>query len=638
MECLLVKRDPSAPQFGPRLSLDKPKLLLHELSVSLKPADEEAKAASARKRLARRRETERSARQILIPPETLPNRYMARHSDRRPSFMPSDWRMGMPVPDCTTKVSYVSVNTTEIPNRYYRAHSDTPFPHPGLKCVMKTLQRTLAKDRKRFIDYLAAEDVLTGSWWDNNDQDGLAHHPRKKEYKFLVQQAERDYIKYTRDFHVFGGHIKVIDEKASTPVSAHGFQFRVPIVVAACVEELYRRGMKTPDLFKTKPDPVRVMALVDRFDKLTDIGPFPDLRRESITTVASVLSYWITSNPEPIMHRTFTDAFSAWCVEPALTREKESKRKIHTRKCQTLEGVDYEDTDTEAEAESAEDEACPNLPSFRSRRKLQRRKLRRQERDRRAAFAASHPDQVIINRPSVVQRRTQMYKELMQLETPQVHHARLLSMLIAPHCFAVFVYLFTFLASLSDYPENNSSVKYLAEKFAWRLFGGPNKEMARELMEWLLTRWERIAHGFKSEDALAWEKQRDAERKAKAASAPSASSSKDAQNEKGERRGSSGSDYSDNAPSYHSTDDRRASTSSDPTSSRTSTAKSTTSNRRASAPAALRSSFRDPDTPKPHRRVLIVEPGSTPRRPSDTSITSRPEDTPVTDALRRRQR
>ncbi|THH23218.1 hypothetical protein EUX98_g7961 [Antrodiella citrinella] len=199
-----------------------------------------------------------------------------------------------------------------------------------------------------------------------------------------------------------------------------------------------------------------------------------------------------------------------------------------------------------------------------------------------------------------------MYKELMQLETPQVHHARLLSMLIAPHCFAVFVYLFTFLASLSDYPENNSSVKYLAEKFAWRLFGGPNKEMARELMEWLLTRWERIAHDFKSEDALAWEKQRDAERKAKAASAPSASSSKDAQNEKGERRGSSGSDYSDNAPAPRATVVPQR-------------------------PAALRSSFRDPDTPKPHRRVLIVEPGSTPRRPSDTSITSRPEDTPVTE-------
>lgn len=120
---------------------------------------------------------------------------------------------------------------------------------------------------------------------------------------------------------------------------------------------------------------------------------------------------------------------------------------------------------------------------------------------------------------------------------------------------------------------------------------------------------------------------RERREEGESASTPSASSSKDAQNEKGGRRGSSGSDHSDKAPSYHSTDERRASTSSDPTSSRTPAAASTASNRRASAPAALRSSFRDPTTSKPHRRVLIVEPGSTPRRPSDTSITSK--DTPV---------
>ncbi|THH29948.1 hypothetical protein EUX98_g4254 [Antrodiella citrinella] len=367
--------------------------------------------------------------------------------------------------------------------------------------------------------------------------------------------------------------------------------------------------MKTPDLFKPKPDPVRVMALVDKYDKLSDKGPFPDLRRESITTVASLLGYWITSNPEPIIHRTFTDAFSAWCVEPSLTREKESKLKIHTRKCQTLEGVDFDETDTEAEAESAEDAACPNLPSFRSRRKLQRRKLRHQERDRRRAFATSHPD--------------------------KVHHARLLSMLIARHCFAVFVYLFTFLASLSDYPENNSDVKPIAERFAWKLFGGPNKDMARELMEWLLTRRDRIAHAFESEEALAWEKLREAEREAtgKAASAPSASSSKDASphNEKGGRlgRGSADSDYSDKAPSCYrdSTDERRTSTSSDRTSSRRSADKSTASNRRASmAPSAFHSAA----TPRAHRRFLVVDTGSTPRHPSDaSSIASRPENTPV---------
>jgi len=248
------------------------------------------------------------------------------------------------------------------------------------------------------------------------------------------------------------------------------------------------RLQATPKLFTTPPNRRRILELVVQYDQLSDTVPLPDLRHESIHDVANLLGFWTTALPAPLMHRNFRDAFSAWCVEPSLTREKEHKHKVHA-KLRKGEGGEYQDeTDTEGEAESEEDEECPGLPSLNSRRKRLGRKQRAFEREKRRAFAAAHPELVISNRPSIQQRRTQMYRELLQLDTPQVNHARLLCMLIAPHCFAVLVYLFTFLASLADYPDNKVDVKFLAEKFGWKLFGGSNKHLARELMEWLLTR------------------------------------------------------------------------------------------------------------------------------------------------------
>ncbi|THH28617.1 hypothetical protein EUX98_g5573 [Antrodiella citrinella] len=101
------------------------------------------------------------------------------------------------------------------------------------------------------------------------------------------------------------------------------------------------------------------------------------------------------------------------------------------------------------------------------------------------------------------------------------------------------IYLFTYLASLMDYPETKATAKVLAEKFAWKLLGGPNKEVSRGLMEWLLTRWDRIAHGFKSEHALAWEKRRDGEKTGERSHSSQTHVSEPApQYEKKERRGS----------------------------------------------------------------------------------------------------
>ncbi|KAH8103291.1 hypothetical protein BXZ70DRAFT_924895 [Cristinia sonorae] len=530
----------------------------------------------------------------------------ARHSNILASYIPPGWHPGLDEPVIKGEINYISVNNVPTPNRYHRAHSTVPFPHPQPKSAARTLQLSLKKSHKRFTDFLDFKEIMSGELWHFKEQDGVADCERKKGTKFMILQAERDRFKQQQDYHVFGGHIKVIHDKASTPVSVHGYQFRVPIVLAACVEEIYRRGMKTPNLFSTKVDRRRILELIAEYDQLTDKAPLPDLRHESIHIVANLLRFWLKAVPVPLMHRTIFDGFYAWCVEPSLARETEFKYKIHTRQRRGDDGEYHSETDTEAEAEEAEDEACPGLPSFNSRKKRLRRKQRAIEREKRRIFAAEHPELVVNNRPSHQQRKAQVYRELVHLEKPQVNQARLMSLLIAPDCFAVMNYLFTFFASLLDYPDNKLTAKYLADQFAWKLLGGPNKYVSIELLEWLLTRWEHIAHAFKSEEALDWEKRR--EQKKSNQPRPSTSSARTTADDpspqyQSPRRGSGASD----APSYHSTwsGPRSQSTSPGSPSSRRTSAYTTPPTSRSSSP---RSATVPKPNPAPEADVPAVSP------------------------------
>ena len=588
-----------------------------------------------------------------------------RHTERKLSYVPPDWKPGMEEPVIHGRVTYVSVNNPPKPDRYYRGNSTVPFPHPGYKCIYRTLHITLKKDHKRLIDHIDPKDLEAGEYWDQEEQDGLTDHRRRKESKFLIQQAERDRRMKWRNYRmcfiisfclvnylhwflgVFGGHVKIQYEKASTLVSVHGYQMRVPIVVKACVEEIYRRGelrlfcfsvafeftytrigMDEPRLIVQPPKAKRVIQLVNAYDFLTDQIPLPDLSQENIHVVMHVLGFWMQTLPQPFMHRTYTDALSAWCVEPCRIREKEFKYKIHTRRFKGEDGEYHSETDTEAEAESEEDEACAGLPSFNSRRKRMRRKQRAIERAKRRSFARQHPDLVISNRPSHQQRRMQMYRELHHLETPQVNHARLVLLLMAPHCFSTLVYLLTFLASLLDHPENGLTPKIIADWYAWKLFGGPNKDVSKEVMEWLLTRWNRIVEGYKSHEARAWEKKREQERKLEEIRAKDGSSSKPAPQTQtddsesapqyqDERKWSGESDRSA-APSYHSqAPSPRLSYSSpsqtEPTSTSTSPPDSSRPRRRSAQrrPPGTRGSAaasKSGDTPAPRRTVRILSP------------------------------
>ncbi|KAH6897891.1 hypothetical protein BKA70DRAFT_1527859, partial [Coprinopsis sp. MPI-PUGE-AT-0042] len=100
-----------------------------------------------------------------------------------------------------------------------------------------------------------------------------------------------------------------------TPLVLGTHELNVPIVVAACVEELYRDGLSEPHLFRNIPHPLRLNRLVDVFNSSkSNFGLDTSLAEEPVANICSLLSTWLMSLPEPIVPPMISDALWAWCV------------------------------------------------------------------------------------------------------------------------------------------------------------------------------------------------------------------------------------------------------------------------------------------------------------------------------------
>ena len=126
-----------------------------------------------------------------------------RHSERMPTFVPENWRPGMVEDSIEGRICWTSVNFHPKPNRYYRGVSTERFPQPDMTELLYTLNKLLREDQKRMIDHFSMKAVLEGELWDQEPMNATAF----------------------------------------TLVSIHGWLFQVPVIVAACVEEIYQRGM-----------------------------------------------------------------------------------------------------------------------------------------------------------------------------------------------------------------------------------------------------------------------------------------------------------------------------------------------------------------------------------------------------------
>ena len=189
---------PATPAPQPRSILRRPSVhfaMYDDHGEPIKPGcDEIEENVDSRKELTHDKEPSKAQSSISSTPNTCPypDSIRNRHSERKLSYVPPDWKPGMKEPTIHGRITYVTVNNPRIPDRYYRGPSATAFPHPELKCIYQTLQVTLKRDHKRMIDHLDPKEIMSGEYWDQEEQDGLTDYQRRKESKYLVQQAQRD--------------------------------------------------------------------------------------------------------------------------------------------------------------------------------------------------------------------------------------------------------------------------------------------------------------------------------------------------------------------------------------------------------------------------------------------------------------
>lgn len=113
---------------------------------------------------------------------------------------------------------------------------------------------------------------------------------------------------------IFGAPLRQVSAYASTTAVVGGLQHTLPIVVYACVEELYRGELIARSVPSTSSSPValksplepappvsRLSALVKIFDTPPHFGCTTSLFQESESDIYSVLHLFLTSLPEPIV-------------------------------------------------------------------------------------------------------------------------------------------------------------------------------------------------------------------------------------------------------------------------------------------------------------------------------------------------
>ncbi|KIY68127.1 hypothetical protein CYLTODRAFT_267864 [Cylindrobasidium torrendii FP15055 ss-10] len=98
--------------------------------------------------------------------------------------------------------------------------------------------------------------------------------------------------------NIFGAPLRQVSAYASTTAVVGGLQHTLPIVVYACVEQLYRALQYPPG---PSPPVSRLSSLVKRFDTPPDFGCTTSLFQESESDIYSVLHLFLTSLPEPIV-------------------------------------------------------------------------------------------------------------------------------------------------------------------------------------------------------------------------------------------------------------------------------------------------------------------------------------------------
>ncbi|KII91965.1 hypothetical protein PLICRDRAFT_173746, partial [Plicaturopsis crispa FD-325 SS-3] len=145
--------------------------------------------------------------------------------------------------------------------------------------------------------------------------------------------------------HVFGEPLENVVMYAAATTALGGWQHDLPVVVFACVEELYRSGIYEPGLFCKPVDRQRHRHLVQIFNNPhprvasssavvnaannamsspADFGATYDLRAEPTPAICGLLSAYLAALPTTLFDANICRCFWEWCVKPSTEREDQT--------------------------------------------------------------------------------------------------------------------------------------------------------------------------------------------------------------------------------------------------------------------------------------------------------------------------
>ncbi|KAL5523211.1 hypothetical protein ACEPAF_1478 [Sanghuangporus sanghuang] len=309
---------------------------------------------------------------------------------------------------------------------------------------------------------------------------------------YLVNTGEADY-------HVFGQPLCVTRSYASCVSSVAGYQHDLPIVVNACVEELYRTGMTESGLFRSPPDAARHKQLIELFDNGPFFGRSETLTKERTEDICALLRSYIDRLPHPLWHESLFDPMLRLCVSSTvfgdwpLSEESENKDRN--------EGLGTWYRMKQTRPTSLFVHGTPSTAN------VDNLHARSSSLGDMATFAICRPSSAL---STVAHNEINITKE-----RPQVSLARAFFRLLPRMHLAVLAYLCAFFSQLPLCSHNQLTFEDIARLFAVPLFLGKvsdgvlmpseahtkRKQEARMIMIWILRRWSQISEGlFDAED------------------------------------------------------------------------------------------------------------------------------------------
>ncbi|WWC88841.1 uncharacterized protein L201_003756 [Kwoniella dendrophila CBS 6074] len=205
-----------------------------------------------------------------------------------------------------------------------------------------------------------------------------------------------------------------------------GQKHELPLVVFTIIEEIYRRGMSQPGIFRLAGDGIRISHLTKVFNLPPLYGDSLPINQEPIHNLTGLVKRYIRDLPEPILDESLFPAFLAFCVGSDNTKETE-KNEVDKPK---------NDKENEKHDNENEEEGNSNLNETST-----------------GNDTSSAPTPM----------SSTLEHDLIKLPIEKrIIAAQILLKLLPPLQFSLFIYLLAFLGQLPLFPDNRLNIESIS--------------------------------------------------------------------------------------------------------------------------------------------------------------------------------